>query len=106
MHSLQENQNQFLVRHTYSFSDDFRLISGLRYSDDTFETDVTNFFNVDPFQAEGSQMKVTGRITLEIDVEDETMVYASFTTGYKPGGTNLTYGFFDDNAPPMVYQNI
>ena len=34
------------------------------------------------------------------------MVYASFTTGYKPGGTNLTYGYFDDNAPPMVYQKF
>ena len=94
------------VETSYSFSDTFRLISGLRYSDDTFETDVTNFFNVDPFQAEGSGDKVTGRITGEFDVADETMVYASFTTGYKPGGTNLTYGFFDDNAPPMVYQKF
>ena len=34
------------------------------------------------------------------------MLYASFTTGYKPGGTNLTYGFFDDNAPPMVFQKF
>ena len=32
------------VETSYSFSDTFRLISGLRYSDDTFETDVTNFF--------------------------------------------------------------
>ena len=93
------------VETSYSFSDTFRLISGLRYSDDTFETDVTNFF-YDNFVAEGGGDKVTGRITGELDVADETMVYASFTTGYKPGGTNLTYGFFDDNAPPMVYQKF
>lgn len=93
------------VETSYSFSDTFRLISGLRYSDDTFETDVTNFF-YDNFVADGGGDKVTGRITGEFDVADETMVYASFTTGYKPGGTNLTYGYFDDNAPPMVYQKF
>ena len=93
------------VETSYSFSDTFRLISGLRYSDDTFETDVTNFF-YDNFVAEGGGDKVTGRITGEFDVADGTMVYASFTTGYKPGGTNLTYGYFDDNAPPMVYQKF
>ena len=93
------------VETSYSFSDTFRLISGLRYSDDTFETDVTNFF-YDNFVAEGGGDKVTGRITGEFDIADDTMLYASFTTGYKPGGTNLTYGYFDDNAPPMVYQKF
>ena len=94
------------IQTTYSFSDTFRLISGLRYSDDTFKTNVANFFNADVFDGQGSGDKVTGRVTGEFDVADETMFYASFTTGYKPGGTNLTYGFFDDNAPPMVFQKF
>ena len=91
---------------TYSVSDTFRFISGIRYSEDTFETDVTNFFNVDPFQAEGTGDEVTGRITGEFDVADATMAYVSFSTGFKPGGTNLTYGYADDNAPPMVFQTF
>ncbi len=91
---------------SYSVSDAFRLISGVRYSEDTFETDVTNFFNVDPFQAEGTGDEVTGRLTGEFDVADATMAYLSFSTGFKPGGTNLTYGFTDDNAPPMVFQTF
>ena len=91
---------------SYSVSDAFRLISGIRYSEDTFETDVTNFFNVDPFQAEGTGDEVTGRLTGEFDVADATMAYLSFSTGFKPGGTNLTYGFTDDNAPPMVFQTF
>jgi iron complex outermembrane receptor protein len=91
---------------SYSVSDTFRLISGIRYSEDTFETDVTNFFNVDPFQAEGTGDEVTGRITGEFDVAEATMAYLSFSTGFKPGGTNLTYGFADDNAPPMVFQTF
>ena len=31
------------------------------------------------------------------------MIYASFTAGFKPGGSNLTFGFDDDNAPVMVF---
>jgi len=91
---------------SYSVSDTLRLISGIRYSEDTFETDVTNFFNVDPFQAEGTGDEVTGRITGEFDVAEATMAYLSFSTGFKPGGTNLTYGFANDNAPPMVFQTF
>jgi iron complex outermembrane receptor protein len=31
------------------------------------------------------------------------MTYLSFSRGFKPGGSNLTFGFTDDNAPPMVF---
>ena len=88
---------------TYSFTDTFRLVSGLRYSEDTFTTDVTNFFNVESFQEEGTSDEITSRITGEFDVADSTMVYLTFSKGFKPGGSNLTFGFTDDNAPPMVF---
>ena len=89
---------------TYSFSDTFRLVSGLRYSEDTFGTDVANFFNAgDQFQEEGTTDEVTSRITGEYDVGDATMAYLTFSKGFKPGGSNLTFGFDDDNAPPMVF---
>ena len=88
---------------TYSFTDTFRLVSGLRYSEDTFTTDVTNFFNVESFQEEGTSDEITSRITGEFDVADSTMIYLTFSKGFKPGGSNLTFGFTDDNAPPMVF---
>ena len=88
---------------TYSFTDTFRLVSGLRYSEDKFTTDVTNFFNVESFQEEGTSDEITSRITGEFDVADSTMVYLTFSKGFKPGGSNLTFGFTDDNAPPMVF---
>ena len=96
---------------TYSFSDDVRLVSGLRYSEDTFETDVTNFFNVESFTAEGTSDKVTGKIVGEYDVSDDAMVYLSFSKGFKPGGSNLTFGFTEAEdviaerpvAPAMVF---
>jgi iron complex outermembrane receptor protein len=96
---------------TYSFSDNIRLVSGLRYSEDTFETDVTNFFNVESFTAEGTSDKVTGKIVGEYDVSDDAMVYLSFSKGFKPGGSNLTFGFTEAEdviaerpvAPAMVF---
>ena len=88
---------------TYSFSDTFRLVSGLRYSEDTFGTDVTNFLNTETFVAEGTTDEVTTRVTGEYDLSDNTMVYLTFASGFKPGGSNLTFGFDNDNAPPMVF---
>lgn len=96
---------------TYSFSEDTRLVSGLRYSKDTFETDVTNFFNVESFTEKGTSDKVTGKIVGEYDVSDDAMVYVSYSRGFKPGGSNLTFGFTEAEdvvaerpvAPAMVF---
>ncbi len=97
---------------TYSFTEDFRLVSGLRYSEDTFSTNVANFYNVDVFEADGDVDKVTGKVVGEFDISDGTMVYVSFSQGFKPGGSNLTYGYTEAEdiaagrpvAPAMVFQ--
>ena len=97
---------------TYSFNDDFRLVSGIRYSEDTFTTNVSNFYNVDVFEAAGEVDKVTGKIVGEYDLSDQTMAYWSFSQGFKPGGSNLTYGYTEAEdiiaerpvAPAMVFQ--
>ena len=78
---------------TYSFSDQMRLISGLRFNEDEVESCVKNFFTSVCDNLEGSSDETTGKIALEYDFNDSTMGYASFTVGSKPGGTNLTYGF-------------
>ena len=89
---------------TYSLSDNSRFVSGLRYSEDTFKTDVANFFNAgDQFKEEGTIDKITGKAVYELDLNDASMTYVSYTKGYKPGGTNLTFGFENDNAPAMVF---
>ena len=89
---------------TYSLSDTSRFVSGLRYSEDTFKTDVANFFNAgDQFKEEGTIDKTTGKAVYELDLNDASMTYVSYTKGYKPGGTNLTFGFENDNAPAMVF---
>ena len=77
---------------TYSYNDDVRLISGFRYTEDTFATDVANFYNIDIFNEEGTVEEITGKAALEFDFDEDTMGYMSFTRGFKPGGTNLTFG--------------
>ena len=97
---------------TYSFTEDFRLVSGIRYSEDTFSTNVANFYNVDVFEAAGDVDKVTGKVVGEFDLSDDTMAYVSFSQGFKPGGSNLTYGYTEAEdiaagrpvAPAMVFQ--
>ena len=96
---------------TYSLSETSRLISGLRYSEDTFTTDVTNFFNVESFQEKGTNDETTWKLTGERDLSDSSMAYLSFTRGFKPGGSNLTFGFTEAQdleagrpvAPALVF---
>jgi len=101
---------------TYSFSDQLRLISGLRYIDDEAESCVKNFFTTVCDNLSSSSDETTGKIAVEYDFNGSTMGYASYTIGSKPGGTNLTYGFstreeLDGDfrfgspvVPPMVYR--
>ena len=105
----------FYGQTTYNFSDDLRLVSGLRYTDDAFATSVGNFF---AFQTGGSitnldvsAEEVTGKATIEYDFQDDAMYYISAVRGYKPGGSNLTFGLtiaqdiasgFRQSAAPLV----
>ena len=74
---------------TYSFSDDLRLVSGLRYTEDSFATTVGNFFNIETggfvYNDDESAEKITGKLTMEYDFQDDAMYYFS-TVSY----THLT----------------
>ena len=64
------------------------------------------------FEAAGEVDKVTGKIVGEYDLSDQTMAYWSVSQGFKPGGSNLTYGYTEAEdiiaerpvAPAMVFQ--
>ena len=96
---------------TFNISDDTRVVSGFRYTEDTFSSDVTNFFGLQSYLIEDDLEKTTGRIAIEYDFDDDTMTYLSFTKGFKPGGSNLTFGYpVDDEqnfganpAPQLVF---
>ena len=92
---------------TYMISEVSRLISGIRFTEDDVTTCNANFFfGCDNLTT--SSDKTTGKIALEYDVNQDTMVYLSYTAGYKPGGTNLTYGSDaeDGSFSAMVFETF
>ena len=87
---------------TFYASDTTRLITGLRYTEDEVYSEVSNFFVPEPDIIEADTDVVTGRLALEHDLNEATMVYGSYTRGFKPGGSNLTYGNGEDGSPALV----
>ena len=88
---------------TFNLTDSLRLVGGLRYTDDEVYSEVTNFFGRGGTAVlKIKSDKLTGRGVVEFDLNDDTMVYASYTRGFKPGGSNLTYGREDIIAPIVV----
>jgi iron complex outermembrane receptor protein len=96
---------------TYNIQDNLRYIFGMRYTEDSFSSDVTNFFGLQKYLIEDEIDEKTGKFAVEYDIDGDTMVYASYTKGFKPGGSNLTFGFpVDDEqnfgaqpAPQLIY---
>ena len=96
---------------TYNIKDNMRYIFGMRYTEDSFSSDVTNFFGLQTYLIEDEIDEKTGKFAIEYDVDGDTMVYASYTKGFKPGGSNLTFGWPEDDeqnfgaqpAPQLIY---
>ncbi|MGA0608484.1 TonB-dependent receptor [Phenylobacterium sp. VNQ135] len=76
---------------TWHVSEVVRLTGGLRYSSDDYASDTSNFF-APPAPLASKFETVTGKAVVEYEPVERTTVYASFSTGVKPGGTNLNPG--------------
>ena len=90
---------------TLNMTDTTRLVTGVRYTDDTVDSFVSNFFGIpgQVYNLKENLSETTGRVAVEWDATDNAMTYLSITKGFKPGGSNLTFGFDNDNAPVMVF---
>tara|TARA_B100001029_G_scaffold13918_1_gene9359 strand:+ start:5207 stop:7549 length:2343 start_codon:yes stop_codon:yes gene_type:complete len=95
---------------TVNLNDTARVVFGLRYTEDEFSSDVTNFFGLQKYLIEDELDETTGRLAFEMDMNEDTMVYVSYTKGFKPGGSNLTFGYPMDNegfgaapAPQLIF---
>ena len=90
----------------YALTDALTLIGGIRYSDDAVDSQTYNFFTlpngVAPALAQQNDTAYTGRIAAEYMLPTDHLLYASYTRGSKPGGSNLTFGFDGDAAPAVV----
>ena len=95
---------------TVNINDMNRVVFGLRYTEDEFSSDVTNFFGLQKYLIQDELDETTGRLAYERDINDTTMVYISYTKGFKPGGSNLTFGYPEDDegfgaapAPQLIF---
>jgi len=71
---------------TYRFSPQWQVIAGLRYSEDRQAYD-----RVAPLQPRGlsETNATTGRVAINYNATQRTLLYASLSKGYKAGGVNL-----------------
>jgi iron complex outermembrane receptor protein len=93
---LYRQSYSFYGQGTFHISDRLRFTGGARYTRDADQTEVSDFFNPNPFRVEAESNVVTGKAEVEYDLTPDNMVYASFTTGFKPGGGNIS------DAPQVV----
>ena len=86
---------------TYEFSDAFHLSAGIRWAKNDQEfRQISSGVLVPPANTPGESDEdvVTYSLTPEWHLGDDTMVYARYATGYRPGGPNV----FIPGVPPMV----
>ena len=88
---------------TYPWQERSRVILGARHTQDRVRSEVNNFFGrsgVEQLRIESD--KLTGRMAIEFDISSLSMFYVSYARGFKPGGSNLTFGRENEIAPIVV----
>lgn len=87
---------------TYPLADSLRFTGGTRYTWDTKELDYkitieATGYESDVYHVESDFSRFTYNAGIEYDVNDDSMLYATISTGYNTGG------FVEDN-PPIEYE--
>jgi iron complex outermembrane receptor protein len=84
----------FFGEGSYSLSDATSITAGIRYSDEEkdFELSPLGFPSEARVDQSASWDDITYRLGVDHQLNDDTMVYASFSTGFKSGGYNEQAG--------------
>ncbi len=96
----------FYAQGTVKLTPALNAIGGVRYTDDNVDSSTFNFFTlpngVAPVSVGQSDQALSGRVALEYKTSLGQLVYGSYTRGFKPGGSNFTFGLEGDAAPALV----
>jgi iron complex outermembrane receptor protein len=95
---------------TWNVLDDFRVIAGLRWTEDElsyYHDRVPTTFAAQPgirtdlsgFRGSNKSDNVSGRAGVQLDVNDDIMVYASYARGYKGPAYNVFFNMTLNNTP-------
>ena len=116
-------------QYEYDLSDQFRLIVGLRYTDEKTKIDLDTVFTAPLFPVDitGDGMddlflrgtfptaslhdsisddNLSGKIALDYRPVDNTLIYGSISTAFKAGGYNTSTIFSSDEAQPFGPEEI
>ena len=90
----------FYGQATWHFTDALRLTAGARYTHDHNTTWFDNFYDLfypnTAIFVEQSANRTTWRLALDYDATPTNLLYGSISTGFKPGGGNIS------NSPVVV----
>jgi iron complex outermembrane recepter protein len=88
---------------SYAFTSRLRLIAGARYTNDQDSSVVSDNYNAfgPPTHDSLTSTGVTGKVSLEDELTVDNMLYATWSTGLKPGGANLNQ---TPILAPLVFQ--
>jgi iron complex outermembrane receptor protein len=88
---------------SYAFASRYRLITGIRYTNDQDSSIVSDNYNAfgPPTHDSLTSTGVTGKVSFEDDLTLENMLYGTWSTGLKPGGANLNQ---TPILAPLVFQ--
>ncbi len=99
----QRRAHSFFFEGNYNVDPSTRAIAGVRLSEDGVESEISNFYGRSGVDTQSTSSRtLTGRLSFERDLSDVSMLYLSLVRGYKPAGSNLTYGREDEIAPIVV----
>ena len=100
----------------YHINDDFRLLFGLRYTDDEVSFSHNRNSNdqygrkgvgvrestLDTnYQGSTDQSNVSGKFGAQFSINDDSMVYATYSQGYKGPAFNVFYNMSDNDTLPI-----
>ena len=100
----------------YHISDDFRLLFGLRYTDDEVSFSHNRNSNDQygrkgvgvressldtDYQGSTDQSNVSGKFGAQFNLNDDSMVYATYSQGYKGPAFNVFYNMSDNDTLPI-----
>ncbi|MFT5675550.1 MAG: iron complex outermembrane receptor protein [Paraglaciecola sp.] len=101
---------------SYDISDDLRLLFGIRYTDDEVSYSHNRNSN-DPYGRKGvgvressldtnfdgktDESNVSGKFGVQYDITDDSMVYATYSQGYKGPAFNVFYNMSETDTLPI-----
>ncbi len=87
----------FYNQETYHVTNALSLTAGVRFTHDRLESDPANYFAA-PTYLYGESSAITERGTVSYDLTPVNNVYLTYSTGYKPGASNLE----SESDPPLL----